>query len=200
MERSPTCEATYQVILDGADRILARYGFRKMSMEDLAKEVRISRRTLYLHFKNKEDVGLSSIERTVSRVHDQLCAIANEDIAVTERLRKILRTRVMARIEATKPFHEGLDQLFEVVRPGYLARRQKMFERESEILAAVIEEGMRGGLFRSGSPLEAAEACLLATNAFLPYGLSVAELGRPDDIERRLHSMIELLIGGLTHP
>jgi len=42
------------LILDAADRLLARYGYKKMTMDDLAQEVGIGKGTIYLHFSTKE--------------------------------------------------------------------------------------------------------------------------------------------------
>ena len=39
-----------------AFEIFVRYGFRAVTMDDLAKEMSISKKTLYQHFNNKEDV------------------------------------------------------------------------------------------------------------------------------------------------
>jgi len=40
-------------ILDAAERLLARYGYRKMTMDDLASEAGIGKGTTYLHFPSK---------------------------------------------------------------------------------------------------------------------------------------------------
>ena len=47
------------LILDAADRLLARYGYRKMTIDDVAKEVGIGKGTIYLHFKSKEEIALA---------------------------------------------------------------------------------------------------------------------------------------------
>jgi AcrR family transcriptional regulator len=68
-----------EVILDAVDRLLGRYGYQKMTMDDLAREAGISKRTIYLHFPGKEAVALASIDRVVDRLLDQLQAIACGD-------------------------------------------------------------------------------------------------------------------------
>ena len=50
------------ITLDAVDTLLARYGYQKMTMDDIAREAGISKRTIYLHFVSKEEVALSSIE------------------------------------------------------------------------------------------------------------------------------------------
>jgi len=59
---------------------MARYGFRKDEHgRPSRKEAGVSKRTIYLHFSSKEDVGLSSIGRVVEAVHDRLDSIAGSE-------------------------------------------------------------------------------------------------------------------------
>jgi AcrR family transcriptional regulator len=188
---------TREAILDATDRIMSRYGFRKMTMDDLAREAGVSKKTIYLHFKNKEDVGLSSIGRVVLNVHTQLEQVKNELTSPDEKLRRMLILRVIGRIESIKDYYWSLDELFAVVRPAYMARRQMYFDREAEMIAAVLEEGRLLGVFQCPRPKDAADALLLATNAFLPYSLSVRDLGDPKEIAFKLEIMVDMLLRGL---
>lgn len=43
-------------IADAALRLFARYGYKRSSMDDIAKEAGLAKATLYLHFKGKDDV------------------------------------------------------------------------------------------------------------------------------------------------
>jgi len=45
-----------EMILNAAFEGFAQYGFRRTSMEDIARNAGISRPALYLHFRNKEDI------------------------------------------------------------------------------------------------------------------------------------------------
>lgn len=189
---------TRDAILDATDRLMSRYGFRKMTMDDLAKEAGLSKKTIYLHFRNKEDVGLSSIGRVVESVHRRLLDVMAELSSPDEKLRRMLILRVMGRIESIKDYYWSLDELFAVVRPAYMARRKSYFDREAEMLAAVLEEGVGLGVFQCPHPYDAANALLVATNAFLPYSLSVRELGEPDAIAFRLEVLVDMLMRGLV--
>ena len=59
-------------ILDATDRLLARYGYRKMTVEDIASEAGIGKGTIYLHFSSKEEVVLSHVDRIVDRLKERL--------------------------------------------------------------------------------------------------------------------------------
>lgn len=185
--------STRDAILDAADRIMSRWGFRKMTMDDLAREAGVSRRTIYMYFKGKEDVGLSSIGRVVEQVHAELEQLLKTPLPPEERLRRMLTRRVMGRIEQITDYYHSLDELFEIVRPSYMARRKKMFQREIELIMRALDEGN----FRAPDTRATAETMLLATNAFLPYSLSVRELGDPETIQKRLEVMVDLLLIGV---
>src|SRR5579859_1688694 len=79
-------------ILDATERLLARYGYRKMTMEDIALEAGVAKRTIYLHFPSKEEVALCSIDRVVERLLEELRAIACVETTPEHKVRQMLQT------------------------------------------------------------------------------------------------------------
>jgi AcrR family transcriptional regulator len=193
-----TREDIDDVILDAADRLLARYGYRKMTMEDLAHEVGIGKGTIYLHFRSKEDLVLSHIDRLISRLKERLTQIARGAGAPAERLRQMLVTRVLFRFDGVQHYTESLSDLLAAIRPALLVRRERHFEAEAQIFAEVLHEGQRDGTFApSVNAPAAARTLLLATNALLPYSLSPVELGQRKDVERAATQIADLMLHGL---
>ncbi len=190
--------STRDAILDAMDSLMARYGFRKTTVDDVAKEARISRRTIYTYFPSKEELGLASIERVVTAVRAGMEKELAAATSAHERLRRMLTTRVMGRVEAVQEYHVSLDELFEAVRPEYMARRAQFFDQERSMIVTVLEEGVAEGCFEVKNTQSVASCLLLATNAFLPYSLSVRELGTPATIRARLDAMLDLLLRGLA--
>lgn len=188
---------TKDAILDATDRLMARYGFRKMTVDDIAREAGVGKRTIYLHFKSKEDVGLSSIDRVVQQVHASLEAVQGSNLPVDQRLQKVLRERVMGRIRQVQDYRESLDELFEAIRPAYLLRRSAFFNHEVALVASLLAEGNQSRAFEVIDPDATAHAMVQATNAYLPYSLSVRELGALDQIESKLEAMVGVLLRGV---
>ncbi|MHB8636003.1 MAG: TetR/AcrR family transcriptional regulator [Fimbriimonadaceae bacterium] len=192
-----TESSTRDVILDAMDGLMARYGFRKTTVEDVAKAARVSRRTIYTYFASKEELGLASIERVANTAQAHM----RQELATTgdigHRLRQMLTARIMVRVEVVAAYHVSLDELFGAVRSEYLVRRSTFVERERALLVSAIEEGVAKGQFDVRNPQSVASSLLLATDAFLPYGLSIAELGSPTTIRARLDAMIDLLVRGV---
>jgi AcrR family transcriptional regulator len=61
------------VLLDAAISVFKRFGYRKTSMDEVARAARVSRQGLYLYFANKEDLFRASV----------LHALINQMLAVS---------------------------------------------------------------------------------------------------------------------
>jgi AcrR family transcriptional regulator len=190
-------EGVKDAILDATDRLLARFGYRKMTVEDIAIEAGIGKGTIYLHFSSKEEVVLSHVDRIVDRLKQHLAEIARSKITAPERIRQMLLVRVLFRFDSIQHYTQSLNDLLAALRPGLLARRAKYFEEEAQIFAEVLADGRASGEFEVEKELNAARALLEATNGLLPYSLSTAELGERKEVERRTKQVADLMLRGL---
>jgi AcrR family transcriptional regulator len=184
-------------ILDATDRLLARFGYRKMTVEDIAVEAGIGKGTIYLHFSSKEEVVLSHIDRIVERLQERLKEIANSDATAEERLRLMLLTRVLFRFDSIQHYTQSLNDLLAVLRPGLLTRRAQYFEAEAQIFAGVLTAGRQAGEFSFEDEHATAHALLQATNGLLPYSLSTTELGAREHVEKRAADVAGLMLRGV---
>lgn len=196
---APNHAPAQQRILDAADVLLARHGYRRMTMDDLAAEAGIGKGTTYLHFRSKEEVALGALDRMVDRLLARLLAIAAWREPAEVRLRAMLRERVMHRFDYARPHSKSLDEMLGSLRESLLERRERWFAAEAECLARVLDEARAAGHLRLGDPPAAARALVLATNALLPYSLSVRELGRRREVERRIEELADLVLHGAFH-
>jgi AcrR family transcriptional regulator len=190
-------EAVKDAILDATDRLLARFGYRKMTVEDIAAETGIGKGTIYLHFSSKEEVVLSHIDRIVDRLKDRLRELARSNSAAAERVRLMLLTRVLFRFDSIQHYTQSLDDLLAALRPGLLARRARYFEAEAQIFAEVLAAGRQSGEFSFDDEYSIAHALLQATNGLLPYSLSTTELGEREEVEQRASDVANLMLRGL---
>lgn len=191
-------EDTRDAILDATDLLLARYGYKKMTIDDLAAEVGIGKGSIYLHFSSKEEIALSHIDRIVERLKQRLVEIAAADNPVEEKVKQMLLARVLYRFDSVQHYTQSLNDLLASLRPRLLARRRQYFEDEAKIIAKVLAEGQTSGTFSAGDPFGKAHLLLLATNSLLPYSLSTVELGERKDIEEKTRQLADLLVEGLS--
>jgi AcrR family transcriptional regulator len=192
--------STRDALLDAVDKLLGVLGYRKLTVEDVAQEARLSRRTFYLHFTGKEEATLAVLDRDIDRLVKGLRRLAQEPTAVRERLEAMLRFRVRFLHEKARRRMETNDEIFGQLRPLYMPRRERYLATESAVFAELLEAGRRSGELRFVDAGETATLLLLATNAFLPFGLSRRQLRRSAEIDRRVARMVELLLRGLDTP
>jgi AcrR family transcriptional regulator len=184
-------------ILDATESLMGRLGYQKMTMDDIAHEAGIGRRTIYLHFPSKEETALGTIDRIVERLKARLEALAAASTPWDERLRQMLLLRVLFRFDSVRNDYHSIDEIFRSLRPAYLARRARYLADEAAIFTRVLAGGRAAGAFEIDDPAAVAATLLLATNGLLPSNLSPREFGERDEVEARARRIADLLLKGL---
>jgi len=197
MKEATRQHTTRDAILDATDRLLTRYGYKKMTIDDLAQEVGIGKGSVYLHFTSKEEIALSHIDRIIERLKETLTKISEKKTPVDKRLREMLIERVLFRFDSVQHYTQSLNELLGYLRPRLLDRRKRYFEQEAKIFAAVVKEGQAESKFIAGDPLDISNTLLVATNSLLPYSLSATELGERKELADQSRKTADILIRGL---
>jgi AcrR family transcriptional regulator len=183
-----------EAILAAAHEQFARYGFRRTSMEDIAREAGVSRPALYLHFRNKEEIFRSlSASLQEAALADAETALKAEG-PLAERVHAALEAKVVRLLEVVHGSPHGAELLDASSRLGgdlaarSEARLQGMLEEAFREAARTGEVDLRGaGLSASA----AAELFRLAA-----YGQKVPG-GEPADFRRRLARLVRVFFAGL---
>ena len=186
------------LILDAVDVLLAKYGYKKMTMEDVARQVGIGKGTIYLHFPGKEELVLSHIDRIAERLVGRLKEIAGSPDSASARIRKMLATRVLFRFDSVFHYSQNLNDLLSSVRTGLLARREMHFKKEAGVFEEVLREGARLGTLECPDPRVTSHVLVLSTNSLLPFSLTARELGRREELEDQVSRIADLLLKGLS--
>ncbi|MBO9446483.1 TetR/AcrR family transcriptional regulator [Ruegeria sp. R14_0] len=79
-----------KAILDSAFQAFATYGFRKTSMDDIARGAGMSRPAVYLHFKNKEAIVAKLTELYYATKHAAVAQALSTQGSVTEILTRAI--------------------------------------------------------------------------------------------------------------
>jgi TetR/AcrR family transcriptional regulator, regulator of autoinduction and epiphytic fitness len=74
-------------LLEAALDVFARFGFRKTSMDEVARAAQVSRQGLYLHFPTKEDLFRATVHHLLeSALQQASAALENAELALEARL------------------------------------------------------------------------------------------------------------------
>lgn len=73
-------------VLDAAVGVFARFGFRKTSMDEVARAAGVSRQGLYLQFANKEELFRKALVHTLNQQLNAAVAALDQDDGLEQRL------------------------------------------------------------------------------------------------------------------
>ncbi|HYI01807.1 TetR/AcrR family transcriptional regulator [Hyalangium sp.] len=80
-------DARQRRLLDAALTVFMRYGYRKTSMDEVARAAQVSRQGLYLHFATKEELFRATLQHTVeSSLAAATAALGDSSLRLEARL------------------------------------------------------------------------------------------------------------------
>jgi AcrR family transcriptional regulator len=190
-------EETRTALMDAAERLLGQFGYRRLSVEDIATEAGLSRRTFYLYFSNKEEITLATDDRRIARLVAWLEQEAGAELSDTERLRRMLVGRVLFLFDDAQKRIATFDEIVESTRTAYMPRRIGYLRAEAAVFARVLAQGQKSGELWVDDPEQLALTLLLATNALMPYSLSAQQRRDRSWVEGETTRIVDLLLRGL---
>ena len=139
----------YATILRAAIKVFARSGYFNSKVADVAHEAGVADGTVYLYFKNKDDILVSIFNHEMDEALSRGRAALAEIDDPSEKLKRVVRAHL-------ERFSNDRD--LAVVFQVELRGSTKFMEQFSatgvtdylELIRGVIEEGQKRGLFRQG--------------------------------------------------
>lgn len=149
-------------VLDHAELRLLEQGYRGMRVDELARDVGISKRTLYELFRTKEDMASEALTRMLADLLVKLDRAIIDHPDHGDQLRQIIALLGESFVNARQPFYRDLEStpaLIELVDNT----RVQIVERIDRVLLAGVAEGR----FRSDIDPDGVRLVLTATLDFL---------------------------------
>lgn len=183
-------------ILDAAERIFARRGFFHARVAEIAREAGVADGTIYLYFKNKDDLLISLFESRMERVTAELAA-ALERVGPrpTDRLTAFFDT--YAQLVVAHP--ELAEVLTVELRQSSKFMKQYQNPRFSDflkLLAGIISDGQEAGDFDRALPAPIAARAIFGMLDELALAWLLGR-GEKFDIVRAAGSLGALVLRGL---
>ena len=134
-----------QEILVKAAELFSKYGIKSMNMDDISRQLGISKKTLYQYVDNKKDLVKKSIELHIN--HEQCCmkdVLNEEDNAIDE----LLKMTKMVGSQVKEMHPSIIYDLKKYHAEAYkcLTNHRNLFVYEK--IKRNIEKGVKSGLYR----------------------------------------------------
>jgi AcrR family transcriptional regulator len=133
-------------IIEVAQRLFGIYGIEKVSMQEIAGELSLSKASLYYYFPDKESLYIAVIEKEqkefLSKTTEQTMDISDPE--------EFLRQYAVMRLSFFRTLL-NLSRLrsesFSSLKPVFSETVQNFREKEREIIGGVLEKGIKSGIF-----------------------------------------------------
>jgi len=174
-----------------AEKIFAEKGYLQATISDIARLSNVSEGTIYEYFKNKDDLLLSIPERRFKEHITQLGEIFEQKTPL-RKLRRFIRYHFflyMTEPDFVKVFllHIQLSQRF------YKSHVYETFQRYTQIITDVLEEGKRDGSIRNNVNVRIFRNLFLGAFSHMALRWLILEEGADSDKMREIDEVVLLL-------
>jgi AcrR family transcriptional regulator len=134
-----------ETILQKATEMFLSLGFKSVTMDDIANELGISKKTIYQHFANKTDLVEAATDNLFETIASGIDNIREQDKNSIEEV-FIIRSFIMQHLnnETASPFYQ-LQKFFPKI---FSCLRIKQFEKMNGCMIENLKKGIENGIFR----------------------------------------------------
>jgi len=183
-------------ILKAAVKVFAKKGFHETKVAEIARAAGVADGTIYLYFKNKDDLLISVFEENIDQLNQRLRDDLVELPDTSSKIRHIVRSQLGV-IRARRDLAEVLSVTLRQSNRFLRQFAAPKFSDYLDIIAEVIEEGQRQGEVRQDvAPRVVARALYGALDGLLlTWALGRSPASR---LERAALQVADIIVKGLS--
>ena len=187
-------ELKKEIITNEAQKIFARYGLAKTSVDEIAKAARMGKASLYHYFESKEDIFKEVVEAEMRALTEKI----RQAVSRQSTPQKKIKANIMVSVEQLGQ----MANIKSALEDSYLDHhafikeiREKVFIHEIENIKEILHEGVKSGAFKIRDIELTSFVIVAAIKSLLLHprtqSLSAAEK------ERGIDKLLELLFDGI---
>lgn len=140
----------YEKILRVAAKLINQKGFKGASLQKIANEVGLHKSSLFHYFKNKEELILRIIEKSIDEVNISLEEIANDhELGPEEKFKKAIDNHLILLVKYIYNVNIYLNELRSLSKKSqaiYLKKRRRYGKYFEKIIVGMQTKGYFSGL------------------------------------------------------
>ncbi len=155
-------ERRRQQIIVAAKRVFSAKGFNKATMEDIAKEAELSPGTIYIYFKNKDELYASLSLRILKHLNIRLEHVrkesySNHDERIGSLKKALYDVYAFDPLILINMFHLQSSETLKSLSPELLDEIKDLSRSSLGTMADIFEEGIEHGAFIDEHPVALAD-------------------------------------------
>ena len=180
-------------IINAAGKVFSRYGFKRTSMDEIAREVNMGKSSIYYYFSGKEDIFKAVIMYEANLMRNELTKAIKSVESPVEKMERYINVR-MSTFESLSNYYNAIFDK-DLDHFDFIEKIKARYDREElAILRLIIYDGYRKGVFR----VEGSEYTAMAVQTALK-GLEVPLFWkkREVDVLHRVKAVLDVLFHGI---
>lgn len=141
-------DSKVSVIIDAATSRFAHYGLSKTTMNEIAADIGMSKAALYYYFPDKERLFIAVVTKEFDQFESAVRSMIDRDSKAGFKLKRYVtirnqfleKLRNMAKVESAN--------LTEMMNPVYNEMKNRLFNKEKQLVASIFAYGISNGEFR----------------------------------------------------
>jgi TetR/AcrR family transcriptional regulator, cholesterol catabolism regulator len=138
-------------IISEAEALFCQYGIKRITMDDIAKHLGISKKTIYLHYKDKDDLVHMLITDMLSR---ETCEMDRNESDSQDAIKEMFLVVTHLRALLSKMNPMIFFDLQKYHPKSWLLFKNYRYEYTKNCIAKNLKRGIEEGLFRKEIDLE----------------------------------------------
>ncbi|GAB4053104.1 TetR/AcrR family transcriptional regulator [Spirosoma litoris] len=196
--------STDERIIAAAMNLFLRYGYSRVTVDDIVRELAMSKKTVYNHFPNKSAILMACIDSFVRTFRQQAETIlGNTELPIREKLNLYLRHIGLSFSHISQEFMQDIKRSEPEAWERLCTYRRDVVLRH---LSALMDEGVAAGYIRNDASRHLAILAYIGAMEqlddpdFVAQFPSVFVQAVPTQIQERADQLIKLLLHGLLTP
>ena len=179
-----------------ASNVFSKFGFKKATMDDIARAAGMGKSSIYYYFKSKEEIFEAVVQK---EAHELSLELEKKVINVNDNLKDKIRNYVFIRMKYLKE----MVNFYEALKNDYLANlafteriRKRYDKEEQQIIKNILEEGASQGIFNVTNTKFAAMALVTFLKG-LETTMIIEQEMEINDLEKNLDDILHIVFYGM---
>ncbi len=194
-------ERRRQQIMVAAKRVFSEKGFSKTTMEDIARQAELSPGTLYLYFKNKDELYASLSLRILQYLQIRLDHVVSEPLSPEKKIASL--KDVLYDVYCFEPlilinmFHLQSSETLKNLSPRLLGQIKQLSRKALATIARIFETGIRSKVVIDRPPFALADIVWSLFSGLVVWENSKQFISNKDRLKETLEVAFEIFIRGI---
>ena len=189
------------LILNKAKELIGRLGFKKTTMDDIAKAIGMGKASIYYYFSSKEDILREIIESEGQKLREMIEKEVGKGKNAKDKLRRYAITRFKFLRKLGIYYTTIKDELYRNL--DFIEKERHKFDAfDFGVIKSILDEGVKSGEFKPIDTEYYAHLLLVAIRGLefpVVLGESFSPPGRKVSVDYAINTYLDILLHGIAY-